>query len=65
MDTALLSEDHGMKIVEPDYIELLVQAHRRWIRERTAEAGNNFDRALWASIKADVKPRAGIPLLGQ
>ena len=54
-----------MKLVEPDYSELLVQAHRRWILERTTDAGDAFDRAVLAAIHADVKRRMGLPAAGQ
>jgi hypothetical protein len=47
-----------MKLVEPDYATLLLEAHRRWINERTAEAQDAFDRVLWAAVKADVAARA-------
>ena len=42
-----------LRLVEPDYHEILTLAHRRWINERTVAAAEAFDRALMAAIHAD------------
>lgn len=51
-----------MKVVEPDYSEMLIQTHRRWILERTPQASDAFTYALMASIEASRKRARERPL---
>ena len=49
-----------MKLVEPDYHEMLVHAHRRWLQERTGKAHDDFHRAIMAAVRADERRRAAL-----
>lgn len=42
-----------MKMVEPDYGEILRLAHVRWLDERSAAASQAFERALMIAVAAD------------
>src|SRR4051794_21724283 len=48
-----VGKNAAMRLVEPDYKELMRQAHQKWINERTPEAERAFNKALAAAVADD------------
>lgn len=42
-----------MRVVEPNYIELLKQAHRRWIETRDPRDGDRFADLVIVAVRND------------